>query len=224
MVNGICSLALKAKWVRVKLPAYSFIHGWKYNTAAWIQFRHLHHGAVSVPWSSLFSEFLCLISLSISVSQFQKPCLSSWSRHHPIWGGGAWVGRGETDQPTPPPPNKMLCCCCQVTSVMSDFVQPRRQQPTRLPCLSPGKNTGVCCHFLSNAWKWKVKVKSLSRVRLLVTPWTVAYQAPPSMGFSRQEYWSGMPLPSLNCFRNANQKDHGKSNPRTHNGQHHRST
>ena len=48
----------------------------------------------------------------------------------------------------------------------------------------------------SNAWKWKVKVKSLSRVRLSVTPWTAAYQAPPSVGFSRQEYWSGVPLPS----------------------------
>ena len=49
----------------------------------------------------------------------------------------------------------------------------------------------------SNAWKWKVKVKSLSRAWLLATPWTAAYQAPPSMGFSRQEYWSGVPLPSL---------------------------
>ena len=48
----------------------------------------------------------------------------------------------------------------------------------------------------SNAWKWKVKVKSLSRVQLLATPWTAAYQAPPSMGFSRQECWSGVPLPS----------------------------
>ena len=48
----------------------------------------------------------------------------------------------------------------------------------------------------SNAWKWKVKVKSLSRVWHLATPWAAAYQAPPSMGFSRQEYWSGVPLPS----------------------------
>ena len=48
----------------------------------------------------------------------------------------------------------------------------------------------------SNAWKWKVKVKSLSCVRLCATPRTAAYQAPPSMGFSRQEYWSGVPLPS----------------------------
>ena len=45
----------------------------------------------------------------------------------------------------------------------------------------------------SNAWKWKVKVKSFSRVWLLMTPWTAGYQAPPSMGFSRQEYWSGVP-------------------------------
>ena len=48
----------------------------------------------------------------------------------------------------------------------------------------------------SNAWRWKVKVKSLSHVQLLATPWTATYQAPPSMGFSRQEYWSGVPLPS----------------------------
>ena len=48
----------------------------------------------------------------------------------------------------------------------------------------------------SNAWKWKVKVTSLSRVWLFATPWIAAYQAPPSMGFSRQEYWSGVPLPS----------------------------
>ena len=48
----------------------------------------------------------------------------------------------------------------------------------------------------SSAWKWKVKVKSLSCAWLLATPWTAAYQAPPSMGFSRQVYWSGLPLPS----------------------------
>ena len=48
----------------------------------------------------------------------------------------------------------------------------------------------------SNAWKWKVKVNLLSCVRLLATPWTAAHQAPPSMGFSRPEYWSGVPWPS----------------------------
>ena len=48
----------------------------------------------------------------------------------------------------------------------------------------------------SSAWKWKVKVKLLSHVRLFTTPWTAAYQAPLPMGFSRQAYWSGLPLPS----------------------------
>ena len=48
----------------------------------------------------------------------------------------------------------------------------------------------------SSAWKWKVKVKLLSHVRLFPTLWTAAYQAPPPMGFSRQAYWSGLPLPS----------------------------
>ena len=72
-----------------------------------------------------------------------------------------------------------------------------RWQPTRLPGPwdSPGKNTGEGCHFLLQCMK--VKVKLLSEVaRLLVTPWTAAYKAPPSMGFSRQEYWSGLPFPS----------------------------
>ena len=75
-------------------------------------------------------------------------------------------------------------------------LRPQRRQPTRLPCPwdSPGKNTGVGCHCLLQCMK--VKVKSLSRVRFLATPWTTAYQAPLSMGFARQEYWSGLPLPS----------------------------
>ena len=80
---------------------------------------------------------------------------------------------------------------------MSDSVRPHRRQPTRLlsPWDSPGKNTGVGCHFLLQCWK--VKVKSLSRVQLVAIPWTAAHQALLSMGFSRQEGWSGVPLPSL---------------------------
>ena len=81
---------------------------------------------------------------------------------------------------------------------MSDSVRPHRQQPTRLPCSwdSPGKNTGVGCHFLLQCMKVKSEMKVLSCVRFFKTPWTAAYQAPLSMGFSRQEYWSGLPLPS----------------------------
>ena len=151
------------------------------------------------------------------------------------------------------------CYCC-VTSVVSNSVRPHRRQPTRLPRPwdSPGKNTGVGCHFLLQCMKGKSEskvaqscltlsdpmdcslpgssihgifqarvlewggpinhlctfylpltfplsyellsewVKSFSRVQLFVTPWTAAYQAPPSMGFPRQEYWSGVPSPSPN--------------------------
>ena len=90
-------------------------------------------------------------------------------------------------------PHFQVCCCCWVASVVSDSVRPHRRQPTRLPHPwdFPGQNTGVGCHFLLQ--RMKVKVKSLSRVRLLATSWTAAYQAPPSMGFSRQEYWHGVP-------------------------------
>ena len=82
--------------------------------------------------------------------------------------------------------------------VVSDSVRPHRLQPTRLLCPwdSPGKTTGVGFHFLLQCMKGKVKGKSLSHVWLSVIPWTAAHQAPLSLGFSRQEYWSGLPLPS----------------------------
>ena len=89
---------------------------------------------------------------------------------------------------------------------MSDSVRPHGLQPTRLLCPwdSPGKNTGVGCHFLLQCMKVESESEvdqSLSRVWLLATPWTVAYQAPPSMEFPRQEYWSGLPLPSLSLHQ-----------------------
>ena len=82
---------------------------------------------------------------------------------------------------------------------MSDSVRPHRQQPTRLrhPWDSPGKNTGVGCHFLLQCMKVKSESEVAQSGRTLATPWTAAHQAPLSMGFSRQEYWSGVPLPSL---------------------------
>ena len=80
---------------------------------------------------------------------------------------------------------------------MSDSVQPHRRQPTRLsrPWDSPGKITGVGCHFLLQCMKVESESrKSLGHVRLSPTPWTAAREAPPSLGFSRQEYWSGLPV------------------------------
>ena len=74
-------------------------------------------------------------------------------------------------------------------SVVSSSLRPHESQHARPPCLSP--TPGV--------YK-ESEVKSLSRVRLFVTLWTIARQAPPSMGFSRQEYWSGLPFPSPGDF------------------------
>ena len=65
-----------------------------------------------------------------------------------------------------------------------------------LPGILQGRTLEWAAISISNTQKWKVKVKSLSHVRLLATPWTAAHKGPPSMGFSRQEYWSGVPLPS----------------------------
>ena len=90
------------------------------------------------------------------------------------------------------------CCCCYVASVVSNSVRPIDGSPpgSTIPGIFQARTLEWVVISFSNARKWKGKVKSLSRVRLFVTPLTAAYQAPPSMGFSRQEYWSGVPLPS----------------------------
>ena len=98
------------------------------------------------------------------------------------------------------------CCCCLVTtatakslqsySTLCDPMDSSLPGPP-LPGILQARTLEWVAISFSNAWKWKVKVKSLSHVWLSATPWTAAYQAPPSMGFSRQEYWSGVPLPSL---------------------------
>ena len=93
------------------------------------------------------------------------------------------------------------CCCCCIALVVSDSVRLHRWQPARLRHSwdSPGKNTGVGCHFLLQCMKVKSESEAAQSCPTLATPWTAAYQAPPSMGFSRQEYWSGLPLPSPEC-------------------------
>ena len=101
------------------------------------------------------------------------------------------------------PTIQMLLTAAAAKSLQScpTLCDPRDGSPPGSP--SPGipqaKTLEWVAISFSNAWKWKVKVKSLSCVRLLATPWTAAYQAPPSMGYSRQEYWSGVPLPSPNA-------------------------
>ena len=87
---------------------------------------------------------------------------------------------------------------------MSDSVRPHGLQPTRLPRPwdSPGKNTGVGCHFLLQCMKVESESEVAQSCPTLATPWTAAYQAPPSMGFSGQQYWSGVPL--LRCYFSTN--------------------
>ena len=78
---------------------------------------------------------------------------------------------------------------------VSDSVRPHRQQPTRLPRPwdTPGKNTGVGCHFLLQGMKVKIESEVAQSCPTLSDPMDCSLQAPPSMGFSRQEYWSGLP-------------------------------
>ena len=91
-----------------------------------------------------------------------------------------------------------LLLLLSLQSCPTDSVRSHRWQPTRLPCPwdSPGKNTGMGCHFLLQCMKVKSESEVAKSFWLLATPWTAAYQAPLSMAFSRQEYWSGLPLSS----------------------------
>ena len=99
--------------------------------------------------------------------------------------------RGEKKDYSRPAAAKLLQSC-------PTLCDPRDGSPpgSPVPGILQSRTLEWVAISFSNAWKWKVKVKSLSRVQLLATPWTAAYQAPPSMVFARQEYWSGVPLPS----------------------------
>ena len=95
---------------------------------------------------------------------------------------------------------KVRCqvCCWSITNQCLTLCDPRDSSPpgSTVPGTLQARTLEWVAISFSNAWKRKVKVKSLSRVLLLATPWTAAHQAPLSMGFSRQEYWSGVPSPS----------------------------
>ena len=90
-------------------------------------------------------------------------------------------------------------CCCQVASVVSDSVRPHRRQPTRLPRPwdSPDKNTGVGCHFLLQCMKVKSESEVAQSCPTLSDPMDCSLSGSSVHGFSRQEDWSGVPLPSL---------------------------
>ena len=104
----------------------------------------------------------------------------TWNSRLCIWSNSLYIAAAKSLQSCP-----TLC-------------DPHRRQPTRLPRPwdSPGKNTGVGCHFLLQCMKVKSESEDAQSCLTVATPWTAAYQAPPSMGFSRQEYWSRVPLTS----------------------------
>ena len=123
-------------------------------------------------------------------SQFSKLCQQSpncFRKHYSMWAAAAAAAKSLQSCPT-------LC-------------DPVDSSPpgSPIPGILQARTLEWVAISFSNAWKWKVKVKSLGCVRLLATPWTVAHQAPPTMGFSRQECWSGVPLPSSSMWATMNQ-------------------
>ena len=125
--------------------------------------------------------------------------LSSSPNLQALWSHGGNIRSGPTERHSAKYLTAAAAAAGKSLQSSPTLCDPRDGSP---PCFSiPGILQARTLEWVaisfSSAWKWKVKVKSLSRVRLLATPWTAAYQAPPSMGLSRQEYWSGVPLPSL---------------------------
>ena len=110
-------------------------------------------------------------------------------QHLPSYMGFSYLGQGHPSCDIAAAAAKLLQSCPTL---------PRDGSPpgSSVPGILQARILEWVAISFSNAWKWKVKVKSLSRVQPPGTPWTAAHQPPPSMGFSRQEYWSGVPLPS----------------------------
>ena len=128
---------------------------------------------------------------------------SFWSKGQtPVSMSPAFAGRFFTTRST-------VVCICYTAAAAAESLQscPTLCDPidgsppgSPVPGILQARTLDWVAISFSNAWKWKVKVKSLSHVRLFATPWTAAHQAPLSMGLSRQEYWSGVPLPSPICY------------------------
>ena len=116
--------------------------------------------------------------------------------------GGSWHCTGDSEQGHPHGKKckkaKWLSEAAKSLQSCPTLCDPIDGSPpgTAIPGILQARTLEWVVISFSSAWKWKVKVKLLSHVQLLATPWTAAYQAPPSMGFCRQEYWSGVPSAS----------------------------
>ena len=145
----------------------------------WVQYYFYHL------MKCRLKEVKFLLCVMQKVSPDLSPTLSlsslKWlSLHHDFW---SWAAAAAA---------KSLQSCLTLCNPIDG-----RPSGSPIPGVLQARTLEWVAISFSNAWRWKVKVKSLSRVRLFATPGTAAYQAPPSMGFFRQEYWSGVPLPSL---------------------------
>ena len=142
---------------------FIYVHTYMYNLCVYILYiNNIHKYIIVIKW-------LCQISLFPFIQFFSHNPFNSFMRRYYY----SYFATGKPLQSCP-----TLCDPTDGSppgSPISGILQARTLQ-------------WVAISF-SNAWKWKVKVKSLSCVRLLATPWTAAHQAPPSMGFSRQEYF-----------------------------------
>ena len=147
-----------------------------------------------LPCSSLCPSVLCLVAWSCLTPCNPMDCSPPGFSVHGTLQQEYWSG---LPFPSPSTHNAMLCYAKSLQSCPT-LCDPIDGCPpgSPVPGIVQARTLEWVAISFSNAWKWKVKVKSLSHVRLPATPWTAAYQAPPSMGPSRQEYWSGVPLPS----------------------------
>ena len=153
------------------------------------------------PWSTVANK--AALSVGFPRQEYWSGLPSPSPRHLPDPGieptSPAFAGRFFTTEPPGEPQNvtaaatAKLCQSCPTLCNSIDGSPPG----SPVPGILQARTLEWVAIPFSNAWKWKVKGKSLSRVWLLATPWTEANQAPLSMGFSGQEYWSGVPVPSL---------------------------
>ena len=125
----------------------------------------------------LSKEYLKLISESSFIES------SNYSKHQP---------RNNVSE-IPPPPAAAAAKSLQSCPTLCDPID-GSPPGSPVPGILQARTLEWVAISFSTAWKWKVKVQSLSHIRLFATPWTAAHQAPPSMGFSRQKYWSGVPM------------------------------
>ena len=142
---------------------------------------HIHRVRDAIS-SSVIPLFSCLQSF---------PASGSFQMSQLFTSGGQSIGVSASFLPMNAAAAKSLQSCPTLRDAI-DSSPPG----TAIPGILQARTLEWVAISFSNAWKWKVRVKSLSHVWLLATPWAAAYQAPPSMGFSRQEYWSGVPSPS----------------------------